>query len=178
MKNRVWPSGAAPVRSRSAGMKLPPARFSTKTVVRRFSLIFCATSRAMTSVAPPAASPTIILIGLPEKSCAFAERIGAQASATPAAKAKADRSCMCSSLLGCGGRFLGRIPLGSTQNGCRALGVLPSPLWGGAGGGGRNYCAENVLQHTIDIRQHIVVPISQDAVAIRFKYLRAFFVGC
>jgi hypothetical protein len=49
-------------------MKLPPARFSTNTVVRRLSLIFCATSRAMTSVAPPAASPTIILIGLPEKS--------------------------------------------------------------------------------------------------------------
>src|SRR5262245_12139991 len=98
MKNRVWPSGAAPVRSRSAGMKLPPARFSTKTVVRMFSLIFCATSRAMTSVAPPAASPTIILIGLPEKSCAFTARAGAQASARPATRTKADRSCMRSSL--------------------------------------------------------------------------------
>ncbi len=66
MKNSVWPSGGEPVRSRSAGMKLPPARFSTNTVVRRFSLIFCAISRAMTSVAPPAASPTMMRIGLPD----------------------------------------------------------------------------------------------------------------
>ena len=65
MKNSVWPSGGEPVSSRSAGMKLPPALFSTNTVVRRFSLIFCAIRRAMTSVAPPAASPTMMRIGLP-----------------------------------------------------------------------------------------------------------------
>ena len=52
--------------SRSAGMKLPPTLFSTSTVVRMLSLIFCAISRAMTSVAPPAASPTSSRIGLPE----------------------------------------------------------------------------------------------------------------
>ena len=51
--------------SRSAGMKLPPTLFSTSTVVRMLSLIFCAISRAMTSVAPPA-RPTSSRIGLPE----------------------------------------------------------------------------------------------------------------
>ena len=51
------------VSSRSAGMKLPPTLFSTITVVRRLSLIFCATSRAMTSTGPPAGNGAISLIG-------------------------------------------------------------------------------------------------------------------
>src|SRR5262245_58918351 len=85
MKNSVWPSGGAAVRSRNAGIKIPPARFSTNTVVRRLSLIFCATSRAITSVAPPAASPTMSLIGFAESSCAGA---AAGASSTrPASRA-------------------------------------------------------------------------------------------
>ena len=102
MKNRVWPSGGELVSSRSAGMKLPPTLFSTMTVVRRLSLIFCATSRAMTSVAPPADRPTSMRIGLPESSCAGAG-IGLDASsAAPVSSASAHpvtRDVMPSSLV-------------------------------------------------------------------------------
>src|SRR5215468_7238104 len=94
MKNSVWPSAAEPVSSRNAGMKLPPALFSTNTVVRRFSLIFCATSRAITSVAPPAASPTRTRIGLVGKSCACAA--GEGASVTQARRSSAARPCIMS----------------------------------------------------------------------------------
>src|SRR5262245_26818872 len=65
-------------------MKLPPTLFSTSTVMRMLSLIFCATRRAMTSVAPPAASPTSRRIGLPVSSCAGADA-GADASNAAAA---------------------------------------------------------------------------------------------
>ena len=54
MKYSVWPSGAAVSTSRPAGMKLPPALFSTMTFMPMLALIFCATSRAVTSVPPPA----------------------------------------------------------------------------------------------------------------------------
>src|SRR4051812_11099402 len=53
-------------------MKLPPGLFSTTTLVFKFSAIFCATSRAWTSVPPPAGSPTIMRIGRLGKSCAAA----------------------------------------------------------------------------------------------------------
>ena len=65
MKNSVWPSAGEVVSSRSAGMKLPPALFSTMTFAFMFSLILEATRRAMTSVPPPAARPTMMRIGLP-----------------------------------------------------------------------------------------------------------------
>src|SRR6185436_356200 len=80
-------------------MKLPPTLLSTKTVVRRFSLIFWATRRAMTSVAPPAASPTRRRIGLPEKSCAWAERGDAENRIAHAMRTNAVRRCMGSSLV-------------------------------------------------------------------------------
>src|SRR5215211_2273077 len=73
-------------------MKIPPARFSTNTVVRRLSLIFCATRRAITSVAPPAAKPTMILIGLAERSCALAVREWLTSNTAPASKTHTDRS--------------------------------------------------------------------------------------
>src|SRR5438876_1613713 len=41
--------------------------------------------------------------------------------------------------------------------------LLPSPLWGGVGGGGRTDYPLNLLQHSIDIRQYVVVPETQDA---------------
>src|SRR5262249_4072368 len=98
IKNSVWPSAGEPVSSRKAGMKLPPALFSTKTVVRRFSLIFCATSRAITSVAPPAASPTRRRIGLLERSCAVAAGGGAQNRIAQTRRPNTVRRCMRSSL--------------------------------------------------------------------------------
>ena len=51
-----------------------------------------------------------------------------------------------------------RIPLGLTQDSCRALGVFPSPLWGGVSGGGSCYFAGYVLEHTVDIRR--IAPIA------------------
>ena len=89
MKNSVWPSGGEPVSSRSAGMKLPPALFSTITVVRMLSLIFCAISRAITSVAPPADRPTMRRIGLPDSSCACARIALDASSAAPVSSARA-----------------------------------------------------------------------------------------
>ena len=50
----------------------------------------------------------------------------------------------------------------------RAHLLLPSPLWGGVGGGGRN-CFAYDGQNTIDVRQHIVVPEPQETIAIGFK---------
>jgi hypothetical protein len=50
-------------------------------------------------------------------------------------------------------------------------------LWGGVGGGGRRYFAENVLEHATDVRQHVVIPVAQHPVAVRCKDLRARFVG-
>ena len=103
MKNSVWPSGGAAVRSRSAGMKMPPARFSTNTVVFRLSLIFCATRRAITSVAPPAASPTMMLdrlggqvlrvarVARPASSAAHAMRSQAGAHRSPSFLPSVDR---------------------------------------------------------------------------------------
>ncbi len=54
----------------------------------------------------------------------------------------------------------------------------PDLRWGGVGGGGRCYCAENVLKHAVNIRQHVVVPIPQHAVAVCFENLRALFLSC
>jgi hypothetical protein len=66
---------------------------------------------------------------------------------------------------------------GSGINSSVKLGVLPSPLWGGVGGGGRCYIAENVLEHAIDVRQHVVIPVSQHPVSVRCKGLCARLVG-
>ena len=38
-------------------------------------------------------------------------------------------------------------------------------------------CAQNVLEHAIDIRQDIVVPIAQHAIAVRFENSRAAVIG-
>ena len=38
-------------------------------------------------------------------------------------------------------------------------------------------CAHNVLEHAIDIRQHVVVPIAQHAIAVRFENSRAVVIG-
>ena len=38
-------------------------------------------------------------------------------------------------------------------------------------------CAQNVLEHAIDIRQDIVVPIAQHAIAVRFENSRAVVIG-
>ena len=78
--NSVRPSGAALVSSRNTGSKAPPVLFSTKTFVCRLALSFCAISRAVTSVAPPAATPTRMRIGFPEMSWASAGRTCAPAS--------------------------------------------------------------------------------------------------
>jgi hypothetical protein len=50
-------------------------------------------------------------------------------------------------------------------------------LWGGAGGGGRGYCADYVLKHPIDIPQDVIIPISQHAITVRLKTPRAFLIG-
>src|SRR5262249_52313943 len=38
-------------------------------------------------------------------------------------------------------------------------------------------CAQNVLEHAIDIRQDIVVPIAQHAIAVRLENSRAVIIG-
>ena len=65
MKYSVCPSGGAVSTSRPAGMKFPPVLFSTMTFMPMLALIFCATSRAVTSVPPPGDSATIRRMGLP-----------------------------------------------------------------------------------------------------------------
>src|SRR5262249_5719337 len=62
------------------------------------SLIFCDTSRAITSVAPPAASPTRRRIGLPERSCAVAAGGGTQNKIAQTRRPNTVRRCMRSSL--------------------------------------------------------------------------------
>jgi hypothetical protein len=49
-------------------------------------------------------------------------------------------------------------------------------LWGGVRGGGGCYGALNFRQHAFDIRQYIVVPESQDAIATRFKNMSPFCI--
>jgi hypothetical protein len=36
---------------------------------------------------------------------------------------------------------------------------------------------QNVLKHSVDVRQHLVVPVAQHAVAIRFENFRAVLIG-
>ena len=48
--------------------------------------------------------------------------------------------------------------LALTQDSCRALGVFPTPLWGGVRGGGSCYFAGYVREHTVGIRR--VAPIA------------------
>jgi hypothetical protein len=38
-------------------------------------------------------------------------------------------------------------------------------------------CAENVLKHSVNVGQHVVIPIAQYAVAVCFKNLRSFCIG-
>ena len=38
-------------------------------------------------------------------------------------------------------------------------------------------CAQNVLEHGVDIRQHVVVPVAQHAVAVRFETSCAVVIG-
>ena len=38
-------------------------------------------------------------------------------------------------------------------------------------------CAQNVLEHAIDIRQHVVVPIAQHAIAVCFENSRAVVIS-
>jgi hypothetical protein len=80
-------------------MKLPPALFSTITVAFMLSLIFWAINRAITSVAPPAARPTIMRIGLPVcRSCAEAGVALAPASSSAAAESLRTKGVIGSSL--------------------------------------------------------------------------------
>src|SRR5439155_13571185 len=46
-----------------------------------------------------------------------------------------------------------------------------------AGGGGRRHRTLNLLEHTIDVREHIVVPVAQDSITVRLKHSCAFRVG-
>ena len=61
--------------------------------------------------------------------------------------------------------------------GCSGLSALPSPLWGGVGGGGRRYRAQNVLKNLVDVREHVVIPVAQHAIAVRFENPCALFVS-
>src|SRR5260370_40645220 len=65
----------------------------------------------------------------------------------------------------------------SSRRSGMALCLFPSPLWGGVRGGGRRYGALNLLKHAIDIRQHVVIPKAQNAIAVRFENLAALLVG-
>src|SRR5262249_29987426 len=92
-------SGAAPMTSLPAGMKLPPALFSTSTVMPMLWLIFCATRRAVTSVPPPAARPTISRIGLPAcSSWARAGSVSTARSKRPAPRTARTRDVIVASL--------------------------------------------------------------------------------
>ena len=52
---------------------------------------------------------------------------------------------------------------------CNKLGLFPSPLWGGARGGGRCDGAVNNLKHAIDVSEHVVIPEAENAIALRFE---------
>ena len=52
---------------------------------------------------------------------------------------------------------------------CGKLGLFPSPLWGGARGGGRSYCALNDLKHAICVREYVVIPEAKNAIALDFE---------
>src|SRR5207344_831378 len=54
--------------------------------------------------------------------------------------------------------------------------ALPSPLWGGVGGGGGCEHVRNRLEHTVDIRQHFVVPEAHDTIALSFEKLRSLSI--
>jgi hypothetical protein len=54
--------------------------------------------------------------------------------------------------------------------------VLPSPLWGGVGGGGRRERIPYFRQDAINVRQHVIVPEAQHTVAVSFETPCARFV--
>ena len=53
--------------------------------------------------------------------------------------------------------------------------LLPSPLWGGVGGGGDR--APNDLKHAINVSKHVVIPEAQDTIALRFEKLGALQIS-
>src|SRR6185503_5425579 len=65
-----------------------PARFSTTTDCPHASASFCASSRATTSVAPPAANGTTIFTGLAGQDCAATSAGNASASSAAAHRAQ------------------------------------------------------------------------------------------
>ena len=56
------------------------------------------------------------------------------------------------------------------------LALFPSPLWGGVRGGGRRYGALNLLKHTFDIPEHVVVPKPQHAIAAALDHFRPLHI--
>jgi len=54
--------------------------------------------------------------------------------------------------------------------------LLPSPLWGGVGGGGRCDGARNLGKDAVYIGQHLVIPESQHAVTVSLKSFRTFLI--
>jgi len=53
----------------------------------------------------------------------------------------------------------------------------PAPCGEGLGVGVGVDLPQNILKYPVNIRQHIVIPISQDLIAVRRKGLRAFLIG-
>ena len=54
----------------------------------------------------------------------------------------------------------------------------PTFRWRGVGGGGRFNGSNNDLKNAVNIRQHIVIPKSQHAIAIVFQIRRSNFIRC
>src|SRR6218665_817434 len=118
----VCPSGAARATYSAAMAPLAPALFSTITVRPSSADIFCATTRAMPSLPPPAAVGTTSVMGRSGKAaCAPAGKASAPASrARQSARRRAGR-CRVDGVGGCGGGGV-----------CCLLHVL---IGGGAAGG-------------------------------------------
>jgi hypothetical protein len=71
---------------------------------------------------------------------------------------------------------LDRLPLVLTHKRAANAVCSPPPCGEGLGVGVHADCSVNVLQHTLDILQHVIVPVAQHSIAIRFENARALGV--
>src|SRR5580704_16834890 len=71
---------------------------------------------------------------------------------------------------------LDRLPLVLTHKRAANAVCSPPPCGEGLGVGVHADCSVNVLQHTLDIRQHVIVRVAQHSIAIRFENARALGV--
>ena len=72
---------------------------------------------------------------------------------------------------------LKRIPLELIHHPATNSVCSPPPCGEGLGVGVGVDLAQNILKYPVNIRQHIVIPISQDLITVRRKGLRAFLIG-